>query len=151
MRSNLICEAVRPEHPRSMATPDKTSAAWTEDLVRFLQSQPGIAAVRVNPTDRKVSVATLGPVDTAQLAEHIAEVLRAIEHKLAEGGKGTAAPAGLISFSYNTMAAHLATSGVSLKSDQSVLLACSKILEFAGSLPPIPCFMIKRSAPSSAK
>ena len=79
-----------------MATPETPSAAWTEDLVRFLQSQPGIAAVRVNPTDRKVSVATLGPVDTAQLAEHIAEVLRAIEHKLAEGGKGTVAPAGFV-------------------------------------------------------
>ena len=79
-----------------MATPDQTSAAWTEDLVRFLQSQPGIAAVRVNHADRKVSVATLGPVDDAQLADHIAEVLRAIEHKLAAGGKGTATPAGFV-------------------------------------------------------
>ena len=79
-----------------MALPEASAAAWTEDLVRFLHAQPGVAAVRVNPADRKVSVATLGSFDATKLDLHIAEVLRAIEHKLAAGGKGPTSAAGFV-------------------------------------------------------
>ena len=79
-----------------MAHTESSAAAWTEDLVRFLQAQPGVAAVRVNPADRKVSIATLGSFDAAQLDSHITEVLRAIEHKLAAGGKGPTSAAGFV-------------------------------------------------------
>ncbi|MBI2515415.1 MAG: cation-translocating P-type ATPase [Opitutae bacterium] len=71
-------------------------ASWTQDLVRFLQQQPNVAAVRVNPGDRTVSVATLGQVDSAQLDQQIEEVLQAIEQKLAEGGHGAAVPKGFL-------------------------------------------------------
>ena len=41
-------------------TGQSTSAAWIEDLVKFLHAQPGVTAVRVDPTGKKLSVATLG-------------------------------------------------------------------------------------------
>ena len=66
--------------------PPDSPADWTQHLARFLQSQPGIAALRVNETERTVAVATLGAVDTAALEKHIGEVLLAIEQRLGPGG-----------------------------------------------------------------
>ena len=65
---------------------NEISADWTRDLERFLQSQPGITALRVNESDRTVSVATLGQVDAAALERQIAEVLVAIDQRLGPGG-----------------------------------------------------------------
>jgi Cd2+/Zn2+-exporting ATPase len=62
------------------------AGSWTQDLERFLQSQPAVTALRVNEQERTVSVATLGQVDTATLEQNIREVLVAIEQRLAEGG-----------------------------------------------------------------
>ena len=73
----------------------ETTAAWTEDLIRFLQSQPEVAAVRVNPADRTVALATLGQIDVKALEAQLAEVLRAVEERLA-GSKAAAKPAGYI-------------------------------------------------------
>ena len=73
------------EHPCSMPRP-ATNSDWTQDLERFLRSQPGIAALRVNETERTVSVATLGQVDADALERHIGEVLLAIEQRLGPGG-----------------------------------------------------------------
>lgn len=59
--------------------------AWTDELIRFLQAQPDVAAVRVDSAEHKVSVATLGRVDVAKLEREIAAVLHAIEAKLEHG------------------------------------------------------------------
>lgn len=68
-----------------MQAEQRAGAAWTKELIRFLEEQPGVAAVRLNTADMKVSVATLGQVDTAQLEAQIQQVLLAIEAKLAAG------------------------------------------------------------------
>ncbi len=57
-------------------------APWTETLVAFLRSEPGLEAVRVDPTTRKVAVATLGEVDEQLLRERLREVLERIEADL---------------------------------------------------------------------
>ena len=64
--------------------------AWTEDLVHFLQSQPGVAAVRVDPAAHKVSVATIGRVDLAGLEEKLAATIAAVEAQLAAKASGNA-------------------------------------------------------------
>ncbi|MFI5337368.1 MAG: hypothetical protein ACHQ5A_11325, partial [Opitutales bacterium] len=74
--------------------PPVNSGNWTQDLARFLQSQPGITALRVDEAERKVAVATLGDVDTAELERQIAEVLVAIDQRLAAGGLGGFKPGG---------------------------------------------------------
>ena len=84
----------------SNAVKSSSSAAgsdWVAALAEFLRSQPGVSAVRVDPTGRKVSVATLGDVDLALLDVQLAEVIAAIEEKLgtAAGAPG-AAPAGFV-------------------------------------------------------
>ena len=68
------------------------ASAWTEELIRFLQQQPDVAAVRVDAAEHRVSVATLGQVDAAKLEREIEVVLHAIEAKLAQRG-GTRAAA----------------------------------------------------------
>ena len=65
--------------------------AWTQELIRFLEDQPRVTAVRLNTADMKVSVATLGAVDDARLEQSIQQVLLAIEAKLAEGRSGSGA------------------------------------------------------------
>ena len=48
----------------------------------FLRSEPGLEAVRVDPTAQKVAVATLGEVDEQLLRERLREVLERIEADL---------------------------------------------------------------------
>lgn len=82
-----------------MATDSKAGAEWTQELIRFLQAQPAVAAVRVNAADMTVSVATLGAVDASQLEQQIQEVLLAIEAKLATGrarGEGPVTQPGFV-------------------------------------------------------
>ena len=68
------------------------TTAWTEDLIRFLQSQPGVAAVRVDPAAHKVAIATLGRTDLAGLEEKLAATIAAVEAQLAARAVGQAAP-----------------------------------------------------------
>jgi Zn2+/Cd2+-exporting ATPase len=69
---------------------------WTDDLVRFLQTQPGVTALRVNPADRTVAVATLGPINVAELETKLAEVLQAVEARLAAAPAGARPPVGFV-------------------------------------------------------
>ena len=69
----------------------RADVEWTKELIRFLEQQPKVAAVRLNTADLKVSVATLGQVDAAQLEAQIQQVLLAIEANLAEGKRGAGA------------------------------------------------------------
>jgi Cd2+/Zn2+-exporting ATPase len=57
---------------------------WTDDLVRFLCEQPGIGAVRLDPAAHKVSIATLGEVNLADLEAKLAETIEAVEAKFAD-------------------------------------------------------------------
>lgn len=82
-----------------MAAELPQEAQWTQELIKFLQSQPAVAAVRVNSADMTVSVATLGSVDAAQLDQQIQAVLAAIETKLATGrarGEGPVTQPGFV-------------------------------------------------------
>ncbi len=67
------------------------AVSWTETLAEFLKREPGIEAVRLDPSSRKVSVATLGNVDLAELQKRLAETIAAIESELS---KTAAAPKG---------------------------------------------------------
>ncbi|HWA27017.1 MAG TPA: cation-translocating P-type ATPase [Lacunisphaera sp.] len=66
-----------------MSRPDVVGENWTDDLVRFLCQQPGVGAVRIDPTAHKVAVATLGTVDLAGLEEKLAATIAAVEARFA--------------------------------------------------------------------
>lgn len=68
-------------------------ASWTETLAEFLKQEPGVEAVRLNPTTRKVAIATLGNVDLKMLEKRLAETLAAIDSALDQQAK---APAGFL-------------------------------------------------------
>lgn len=57
-----------------------------DGLVDFLMSEDGVEAIRVNPDERRISVATLGVVDGMALQAKLSEVLKALDaHWLAAG------------------------------------------------------------------
>ncbi len=58
------------------------SPSWTESLVQFLRSEPGLEAVRVDPEARKVAVATMGAVDEQALRARLRVILQRIEEEL---------------------------------------------------------------------
>ena len=66
---------------------------WVEELVRFLRTQPGVSAVRLDPSAHRVAVATVGPVELAAFEARLAEAIAAVEAQLTEGTIRTA-PAG---------------------------------------------------------
>jgi Cd2+/Zn2+-exporting ATPase len=72
--------------------------AWIEDLVNFLQAQPGVTAVRVDPAGKRLAVATLGDIDVAALESRLAGAIAAIESRLEAGAKRGAAavPSGFV-------------------------------------------------------
>ncbi|MDX6767857.1 MAG: heavy metal translocating P-type ATPase [Candidatus Methylacidiphilales bacterium] len=57
-------------------------------LSRFLISQPGVEAVRIDPENRRLSVATLGNVDVAALQEALRQSLAEVEALLPEQRTG---------------------------------------------------------------
>ena len=65
---------------------DDPTAPWVADLMGFLRTQSGVEAVRVDPTGRKIAVATLGPVDLAEIEAQLAGTLAAIEAHLGSTG-----------------------------------------------------------------
>ena len=67
------------------------SAAWIEDLVRFLRAQPGVRAVRVDPAGRTLSVAVIGDVDLGAVAAQVAATIAAVDARFKAGGAGAAA------------------------------------------------------------
>src|SRR5687767_8019792 len=68
--------------------------SWTEALGNFLRTQPGVSAVRIDPAAHRVSVATIGNVDVAELEEKLAATIAAVEEQLAAKGTTASAPAG---------------------------------------------------------
>jgi Cd2+/Zn2+-exporting ATPase len=76
-----------------MDTGEKTGGEWVEELVRFLRTQPGVTAVRIDPAAHKVSVATVGQVALDGLEEKLAATIAAVEAQVA-AKSATRAPAG---------------------------------------------------------
>ena len=76
-----------------MVSHEQAGTEWVEELVRFLRTQPGVTAVRIDPTAHKVSVATVGNVALDGLESKLAATIAAVEAQLAAKGVGQA-PAG---------------------------------------------------------
>ena len=66
---------------------------WTEELVRFLREQPDVRAVRLDPTARKVSVATINDIDLSLLEAKLAATISAVAARLATS-PGVSVPGG---------------------------------------------------------
>ena len=69
---------------------DSAPSSWTQGLADFLADERGVEAILVNPEQRKVSLATLGNVDSELLKAKLDSVLRALE---AQFGNHPAGPA----------------------------------------------------------
>jgi Cd2+/Zn2+-exporting ATPase len=67
------------------------SENWVEALARFLREEQGVEAVRIDPTERKLAIATWGDVDIEKLETRLAETIAAVEFQFA---KGATAPKG---------------------------------------------------------
>ena len=76
-----------------MGKPADLSGEWVGELVRFLRTQPGVSAVRIDPAAHTVAVATVGEVDLAEFEKKLAATITAIEAQLAAKATGRA-PAG---------------------------------------------------------
>lgn len=74
-----------------MSTTKSADVNWVDELVAFLREQPAVSAVRIDPTARKVSVATIGNVDLGDFQSRLAETIASVEAQLAAKPK---APAG---------------------------------------------------------
>ncbi len=64
-------------------SPKVTDGNWVDELVQFLHNQPGVSAVRVDPTSHKVAIATTGEVDLSALEARLAETIAAVQAKYA--------------------------------------------------------------------
>ena len=73
-----------------MVSSDKAGDAWVEELVRFLRTQPGVTAVRIDPTAHTVFVATVGNPPLAGLEEKLAATIAAVEAQVAAKNAGRA-------------------------------------------------------------
>ncbi|RXK56294.1 heavy metal translocating P-type ATPase [Oleiharenicola lentus] len=67
-----------------MGKSEKGRGNWTEELVRFLCEQPGIGAVRLDPSAHRIAVATLGQVNLADLEQKLAATISAVEARFAD-------------------------------------------------------------------
>lgn len=63
----------------SMADTSPQDASWADALAEFLGDQQGVEAIRLNPGEKSVQIATLGEVDTALLQAQLNEVLRGLD------------------------------------------------------------------------
>jgi Cd2+/Zn2+-exporting ATPase len=57
---------------------------WITSLADFLALQPGVEALRLDPTRKSVALATLAPVDVAALQQKLAQVLELAQQGSAE-------------------------------------------------------------------
>ncbi len=78
--------------PASAAPP---APSWIEGLADFLLNQSGVEAIRIDPEERKVSLATLGQVDAAAVQARLTEALKALDAVWAATGKALPDGAGV--------------------------------------------------------
>jgi len=67
-----------------MQSRNELSNTWVDTLAQFLTENSGVEALRIDPTARKLSVATLGPVDLVQLESRLDATILAVENKFAK-------------------------------------------------------------------
>ncbi|MES2734908.1 MAG: heavy metal translocating P-type ATPase [Verrucomicrobiota bacterium] len=65
-----------------MADSTSLDTSWTDALADFLLEQQGVEAIRLNPEERSVQIATLGQVDAVLLQAQLNEVLRALDAEM---------------------------------------------------------------------
>ncbi len=65
-----------------MADLTAQDSRWTDALADFLLEQQGVEAIRLNPEERSVQIATLGQVDITLLQAQLNEVLRALDAEM---------------------------------------------------------------------
>jgi Zn2+/Cd2+-exporting ATPase len=70
-----------------MHTANHKTVDWGEALAEFLREQPGVGAVRIEPSAHKVELATIGEVDLAKLHHKLAETIAGIVAQLADNEK----------------------------------------------------------------
>lgn len=70
----------------------ETQTPWMERLADFLLNESGVEAIRVNPDDRTVQVATLGQVDLAAVQARLTDILRALDEHCNDGQLTVSAP-----------------------------------------------------------
>lgn len=75
-----------------MSDAPHTASAWVETLAGLLLDQHGVEAIRLNPAEKSVQVATLGKVDAAALQAQLNEVLRELDAQWLAPGSTLAAP-----------------------------------------------------------
>lgn len=68
-----------------MADPTPNDRSWMDVLADFLTDQQGVEAIRLNPEERSVQIATLGRVDAELLQAQLNEVLRSLDTELLAG------------------------------------------------------------------
>ena len=76
-----------------MSNRAKTAGDWVAELAHFLREQPGVSAVRIDPTAHRVAVATVGHATVPGLEEKLAATIAAVEAQLASKVAGRV-PAG---------------------------------------------------------
>jgi len=72
--------------PVSESRAPAESTSWTEALAGFLADERGVEAILVNPDQRKVSLATLGVVNTEALKARLEVVLRSLDARFGPNG-----------------------------------------------------------------
>ncbi|MBI5691206.1 MAG: cadmium-translocating P-type ATPase [Verrucomicrobia bacterium] len=66
------------------------SGDWVETLAKFLREQPGVTAVRIDPSAHRLAVATIGRAPVPGLEEKLAATIAAIEAQVAARSTGKA-------------------------------------------------------------
>ena len=76
-----------------MADAATSGSGWIGELAEFLRVQPGVSAVRIDPSSHRVAVATVGNIVIEGLEEKLAATIAAVEAQLEAKG-ALRAPAG---------------------------------------------------------
>lgn len=71
--------------------PESPENTWVNALADFLMEQ-GVEAIRLNPAEKRVTVATLGEVDSVVLQQRLSEVLRSLDESWLTEGQAGALP-----------------------------------------------------------
>src|SRR5205085_7532556 len=88
------CFGANSPSPTTMPTssiPDTKDSTWMDGLADFLAQERGVEAILLNQDERKVSIATLGNVNTDALHAKLDTLLRALDAQFGTTGLSHAA------------------------------------------------------------
>ncbi len=66
--------------------PSTSPHSWVEDLSAFLLGEDGVEAIRLNPEEKRVTIATLGKIDQSALQDRLSELLRSLDERWTSPG-----------------------------------------------------------------